>query len=165
MTNRPACPPPSIPQIPPPTPPFLPQFYRFWPLKPSFNLCIRETFLLQFRNPLTAVRGRSFSGRLTVLLLLYGEALWSRKLSQGGSALTRADRAADLIFSSFTAFLEFSSKLLCPFATGSLGANVILCICETDIICDSGDTDEDRDTTENRGWTSHQPSQMKAVKR
>lgn len=34
---------------------------------------------------------------------------------------------------------------------GSLGANVILCVCETDIICDSGDIDEDRETRENRG--------------
>lgn len=38
----------------------------------------------------------------------------------------RADRAADLIVSSFTAVLEFSSKLLGPLTMGSLGANVIL---------------------------------------
>lgn len=71
----------------------------------------------------------------------------------------RADRAADLIFSSFTAFLEFSSKLLGPLTKGSLGANVILCVRKTDIICDSGDTDEDRDTRENKGlnFTSTQP--------
>lgn len=44
---------------------------------------------------------------------------------------------------------------------GSLNAHVILCVRERD--SDGGDTDEDRDTRETRGWTSHQRSHMTVV--
>lgn len=69
--------------------------------------------LLQFSTPSLQLEAGPFqtAGRVPAVLW---EVLWSRELSQGGSALTRADRAADLIFSSFTAFLEFSSKTSWP---------------------------------------------------
>lgn len=97
--------------------------------------------LLQFSAPSLQWEAGPFqtAGRAPAVLW---EVLWSHKLSQGGSALTRADRAADLIFSSFTAFLEFSSKLLGPLAMGSLGANAILRVREAVIICDSGDAED-----------------------
>lgn len=46
---------------------------------------------------------------------------------------------------------------------GNLGANITPRVRETDIMCDSGDAEEDRRTRENTVLTSHQPSHMKAA--
>lgn len=62
----------------------------------------------------------------------------------------RADGVADLIFSFHSLYLVFI-KTSQPTRLKKPGTNAIRHVHETDIICESAEADEDRNTRENNG--------------
>ncbi|CAK6956916.1 hypothetical protein EYF80_009521 [Scomber scombrus] len=120
-------------------------------LKGSFENEASDGFVWERRQPPTSLRTVGLKGESHARLNFrpdQKECDLGLGRQQSLSAQQRGFGGEDPKHQIASAFLKFSSKLLGLLAMGSLSTNVILCVRETDIICDSGDTDEHSDTRE-----------------